>query len=219
MAVSILARLCRRALLLHFIPRESGIRVSILARLCRRALHRTTQPMLATPQFQSSPAFADGRYTGKGTPGMSGRRFNPRPPLQTGATRHKRQRKATGARFNPRPPLQTGATIQDGEAVSLPGMFQSSPAFADGRYTGVGLSKYITGGFNPRPPLQTGATLYTPRICKAFKVSILARLCRRALLSPTKGYSFQQVTGPFLRTGLKLPEQSCTALPLPPQTP
>ena len=60
--------------------------------------------------FQSSPTSRGGRYDRGLLSVSSVSSFNPRPPLEVGATRVE-----TGARkiplgFNPRPPLEVGAT-------------------------------------------------------------------------------------------------------------
>ena len=87
------------------------------------------------PGFQSSPTSRGGRYS---RPVCTMDRtipcFNPRPPLEVGATAVETFYDSKHPRFNPRPPLEVGAT---GEREP-PARDQDS--------------------FNPRPPLEVGAT-------------------------------------------------------------
>ena len=111
--------------------------------------------------FQSSPAFTGGRFA----------------PAPVGAR--------PGSRFNPRPPLQAGASRSGTSGRTYPARFQSSPAFTGGRFiwrrqirhksdlvsilarlyrralrSSVNVSADVGSGFNPRPPLQAGASWF-----------------------------------------------------------
>ena len=160
--VSILARLYRRALPLLSRPTQWANSVSILARLYRRALrcvgNHAGHPVL----FQSSPAFTGGRFL------------------------FLYQRKPYASGFNPRPPLQAGASMRPLEKRLAKLKFQSSPAFTGGRFARSPKRAGTAPGFNPRPPLQAGASRVQAQATRsAASVSILARLYRRALPGTT----------------------------------
>ena len=134
--------------------------VSILARLYRRALLGWYLRGTPTPVvFQSSPAFTGGRFTRPttttaATPG----RFNPRPPLQAGASSRVVADVTAAGSFNPRPPLQAGASYRIVTSGVTSSGFQSSPAFTGGRFELQIGSWRNSICFNPRPPLQAGAS-------------------------------------------------------------
>ncbi len=71
-----------------FTPDQIAKNVSILARLCRRApdIAAWISGNLLDGLFQSSPAFAGGRDASLPSFGSVSFSFNPRPPLQAGAT-------------------------------------------------------------------------------------------------------------------------------------
>ena len=160
--VSILARLYRRALLSASQDPPASVTVSILARLYRRALRNQVDLGQLALQFQSSPAFTGGRFGATGATLRRGGTFQSSPAF-------------TGGRFD---------TLQAGRDTHQE--FQSSPAFTGGRFADrldpVGR---CAARFNPRPPLQAGASI-SVRAGRylAIRVSILARLYRRALRKP-----------------------------------
>ena len=59
--------------------------------------------------------------------------------------------------------------------------FQSSPAFTGGRFPLHAAEEAGPLSFNPRPPLQAGALVPQVKEWVGARVSILARLYRRAL--------------------------------------
>ena len=134
--------------------------VSILARLYRRALLRVNDPARGEKEFQSSPAFTGGRFIELSEIGSPALRFNPRPPLQAGASQLSQ---SCLARYKP---------------------FQSSPAFTGGRFRAVLytvepsvvsiLARLYRRALHSIPPQSA---FYA-------RVSILARLYRRALPQP-----------------------------------
>ena len=90
--------------------------------------------VLSRAMFQSSPTPRGGRYIGPYRERSFPLRFNPRPPLEVGATVPLGGHSLGVGRFNPRPPLEVGATTQ---------LLEGQP---------------FANGFNPRPPLEVGAT-------------------------------------------------------------
>ena len=184
--VSILARLYRRALRAHrHIPQQPGQSVSILARLYRRALRPAAAEAAAGRRPVSILARLYRRALREEWAHIRSDResFNPRPPLQAGASSGARPGTRVPGRFNPRPPLQAGASVRDGQTANIDFLFQSSPAFTGGRFPGVLRREWVPasvsilarlyrralrsvlsaarktlGSFNPRPPLQAGAS-------------------------------------------------------------
>ena len=135
--VSILARLYRRALRVGMALLDQFGRVSILARLYRRALQSLgPQGHSGTTRFQSSPAFTGGRFVRVDACARHfRRRFNPRPPLQAGASS-----RATGSQWHHevsilarlyRRALRSRARCSPRRRLA----FQSSPAFTGGRFS------------------------------------------------------------------------------------
>ena len=61
-------------------------------------------------EFQSSPTPRGGRYPNQQLPVPTNPRFNPRPPLEVGATVGASRGFKRVSSFNPRPPLEVGAT-------------------------------------------------------------------------------------------------------------
>ena len=69
--------------------------------------------------FQSSPTPRGGRYLAMAFICSSLVCFNPRPPLEVGATGVRPSRWLHHLRFNPRPPLEVGATWLTGRLPDL----------------------------------------------------------------------------------------------------
>ena len=183
--VSILARLYRRALRRVSAFPGSRRRVSILARLYRRALRCSRSTSSCSSAFQSSPAFTGGRFTRfRGPTVHPARRFNPRPPLQAGASRgrdlRRRRRRAVSilARLYRRallfarvstPPLGIVSILARLYRRALPRARRKSSMDSDvsilARLYRRALRRPGRAGrrprcrFNPRPPLQAGASL------------------------------------------------------------
>ena len=103
--------------------------------------------------FQSSPTPRGGRYVVAGRGVASG-----------------------GASFNPRPPLEVGATLVEALSLRASEAFQSSPTPRGGRYLAeTRPSRDDPPSFNPRPPLEVGATMAKVAVpIRSGIVSILA---------------------------------------------
>ena len=164
-------------------------------------------------EFQSSPTFTGGRFPQNSAQQSRTPRFNPRPPLQAGASvlsyatfplcrvsilarlyrralrrRYDEIMRSTWG-FNPRPPLQAGASLPAGDrAVDRPQVSILARLYRRALQDVPGWILPAYNGFNPRPPLQAGASRQAPRHRRLGVVSILARLYRRALREPgTRG--------------------------------
>ena len=77
-------------------------------------------PLRNRRKFQSSPTPRGGRYRVAGGGGPGRRRFNPRPPLEVGATFGTYHHTRGTRGFNPRPPLEVGATFSCNAAAVMP---------------------------------------------------------------------------------------------------
>ena len=110
-------------------------------------------------QFQSTPAIADGRtLAARPHPKTHEPCFNPRPPSLTGEPQPTHWAHARCCGFNPRPPSLTGEPM-GAPSHCCSGMFQSTPAIADGRTCHLAGFAAPMRGFNPRPPSLTGEPL------------------------------------------------------------
>ena len=129
--------------------------VSIHARPCgpgdatRRNCGRVAQV------FQSTPAFAGGRWSYGKPDQLSVPGFNPRPPLRAGdVIDFETDPFVHGVSIHARP---CGRAMLQGTDWSNPSeLFQSTPALAGGRWSRCPPNGCATARFNPRPPLRAG---------------------------------------------------------------
>ena len=206
--VSIRARHCWRAMRSGERFNRRRPKVSIRARHCWRAMLQRLDSMFSISEFQSAPAIAGGRcskpneahhassvsirarhcwramlagldvwgnlcsvsirarHCWRAMPALprGGRQvqgFNPRPPLLAGDARTWARHFPLTCSFNPRPPLLAGdARLRRRRRAPPP-------------------------CFNPRPPLLAGDAIAIRGTARDADVSIRARHCWRAMLSPS----------------------------------
>ena len=185
---------------------ERGVAgVSIRARHCWRAMPPAPDASGFITLFQSAPAIAGGRCTLQGRQPELLTGFNPRPPLLAGDAL---QGFGVAARINVS--IRARHCWRAMPSTSAPPAsrmrFQSAPAIAGGRCCRRDGARIRSGRFNPRPPLLAGdarvpASITAVCLCfnprppllagdangreswsEAFKVSIRARHCWRAML-------------------------------------
>ena len=142
--------------------------------------------------FQSAPAIAGGRCRAITRQRRMGCCFNPRPPLLAGDAFSAPLHRIVGVVS-----IRARHCWRAMRSVCFCGagwrLFQSAPAIAGGRCSGVAVHDISKHCFNPRPPLLAGDARPSGQSGRVQKVSIRARHCWRAMLVFRHYYTVDRV--------------------------